>query len=429
MKILVVGSGGREHALVWKFRQDDPQCEIVVAPGNAGIAQVARCVPIAATDINALLELAETEQVDFTMVGPEGALAAGIVDRFRAAGQAVFGPSRAAARIESSKRFAKELMLANRIPTAAASFHSSLDTAKQAVRDVGAPVVVKASGLASGKGVVVAQSLDEAFDALDQILGERLYDDAGNEVLIEEFMDGEEISVFAITDGENFSVLPPAQDHKRLLEGDAGPNTGGMGAYSPVSIATPSVIAEISEKIIAPTLRAMRKAGFPFTGLLYTGVMLTSAGPRVVEFNCRFGDPETQAILPLLAGPILPVIHAVARGDSIAGTSPIRSKPDRSATVVLAAEGYPGKPRTGDPITFVTPSAGMEVFHAGTAVSRDSESVVTAGGRVLAVTSVAPSLPQAIVRICELADRIQFEGKQFRRDIGHRELERIARTT
>ena len=428
MKILVVGGGGREHALVWKFLQDDPGCEIIVAPGNAGIAQTARCIPIAATDIAALLELAKEEAVDFTMVGPEGPLAAGIVDEFRAAGLAIFGPTQSAARLETSKRFAKELMLANGIPTAAASFHDSLDSAKAAVRHVGAPVVIKASGLAGGKGVVVAQSLEEADKAIESMLGDRVFDQAGSEILVEEFMSGEELSVFVISDGDNYLVLPAAQDHKRLLDGDAGPNTGGMGAYSPVSLGNQAMMQKITGQIISPTLKAMKSAGSPFTGLLYAGIMVTPAGPKVVEFNCRFGDPETEAILPRIKSPLLPIIASVARGESVAIYDDIECRIGSSVTLVLAAAGYPGKPRLGDPIQFTAPPAGMHVFHSGTAISPDG-SFVTAGGRVIALTCLAPTLPQAIVRIRDYAERIQFEGKQFRRDIAHRELARIARAT
>lgn len=429
MKILVVGGGGREHALVWKFLQDDPQAEIVVAPGNAGIAQIVRCVPVAQNDVGGLLKLAQSESVDLTMVGPEAPLAAGIVDDFRAAGLPIFGPTRKAARIETSKRFAKELMLANGIPTSAASFHNSLDSAKAAVRQVGAPIVIKASGLAGGKGVVVAQSTEEADKAIEAMLGDRIFDQAGSEILVEEFMSGEELSVFAISDGVNFVLLPAAQDHKRLLDGDTGPNTGGMGAYSPVSLATPQMLATISETIIAPTLAAMKSAGSPFEGLLYAGIMLTRAGPKVVEFNCRFGDPETQAILPRIASPLLPVIHAVARGERISGSAEIQCKNSHSVTVVLATSGYPEKPRLGDPLQFTAAPAGIHVFHSGTALAADSGSFVTAGGRVVAITCVARTLPQAIVRVREFAERIHFEGRQFRRDIGHRELQRIARAT
>ncbi len=429
MKILVVGGGGREHALVWKFLQDDPSCEIIVAPGNAGIAQIARCVPVSATDIPALLELARDESVDFTMVGPEAPLAAGIVEEFRAAGLSIFGPTSQAARIETSKRFAKELMLANAIPTARATFHDSIESARQAVRDAGSPVVIKASGLAGGKGVVVAQSTEEAENAVESMLGDRIVDQAGSEILVEEFMAGEELSVFVITDGENFVMLPPAQDHKRLLDQDGGPNTGGMGAYSPVSLATAATLKTIADTVVRPTLSAMKAAGSPFTGLLYAGIMLTGTGPKVVEFNCRFGDPETETILPRLASRLLPYIQAVANGSSLEGFDEIECKPGHAVTMVLAAGGYPAKPRLGDPVQFTAPPPGMYLFHSGTALAADSGSFITSGGRVLALTCVAPSLPQAVVRVREFAERIQFDGKQFRRDIGHRELERIARAT
>lgn len=429
MKILVVGGGGREHALVWKFLQDDPSCEIVVAPGNAGIAQLARCVPVKADDIDGLLGLAKEEAVDFTMVGPEVPLSLGIVDTFRAAGMAIFGPTRDAARIETSKRFAKELMLANNVPTAGASFHTSLDSAKAAVRKAGIPVVIKASGLAAGKGVVVAQSVEEADNAIESMLGDRVFDQAGTEILIEEFMEGEELSVFVISDGDHLVVLPASQDHKRLLDGDAGPNTGGMGAYSPVSLASKANIARITETIIVPTLKAMRQAGSPFTGLLYAGIMVTPGGPKVVEFNCRFGDPETQAILPRIKSALLPIIAAVARGESIEKFGEVECRHGHSVTFVIAAPGYPGKAQLGERMTIPAPPAGVIVFHSGTAPGAEPGSFVTAGGRVMAVTCLAPTLPQAVVRARDFAERIQFPGKQFRRDIGQRELARIARAT
>ncbi len=429
MKILVVGGGGREHALVWKFLQDDPSCEIIVAPGNGGIAQLARCVPLRANDVEGLLGLAKSEEVDFTMVGPEVPLELGIVDVFRESGLAIFGPTRSAARLETSKRFAKELMLANGIPTAAASFHTSMDSAREAVRRVGVPVVIKASGLAGGKGVVVAQSIEEANKAIESMLGDRIFDQAGSEILIEEFMTGEELSIFVISDGEHLVMLPPAQDHKRLLDGDTGPNTGGMGAYSPVSLATKATLDRITDTIIGPILKAMQATGAPFSGLLYAGIMLTPSGPKVVEFNCRFGDPETQAILPRLKSLLLPVIAAVARGDCIEKFGELECKLGHTVTIVLAAGGYPGTPRLGDTVQFVAPPPGMHVFHSGTALSADSGTFVTSGGRVIALTCFAPTLPQAIVRAREFAERIHFTGKQFRRDIGHRELERIARAT
>ncbi|HMI41984.1 MAG TPA: phosphoribosylamine--glycine ligase, partial [Gemmatimonadaceae bacterium] len=293
MKVLIVGGGGREHALAWKFHRDDPDIKIIAAPGNPGIAELGECFPIGTDKLKELASLAEEERVDFTVVGPETPLEAGIVNLFQARGLPVFGPTREAARIETSKRFAKELMVRAGIPTARASQHADAKEAKAALSNFGTPVVVKASGLAAGKGVIVAQSAAEAERAIDAMIGDRVFGAAGREILIEEFMDGEELSLFAITDGHQALPLLAAQDHKRLLDGDFGPNTGGMGAYAPISIATPELVSKVMSEIIKPTLAAMREAGSTFKGLLYAGLMITDEGPKVVEFNCRFGDPET----------------------------------------------------------------------------------------------------------------------------------------
>ncbi|HMF88981.1 MAG TPA: phosphoribosylamine--glycine ligase, partial [Gemmatimonadaceae bacterium] len=341
MKVLIVGGGGREHALAWKLRRDDPNAELIAAPGNPGIRLVARCVPIAADKIEPLAELAEAQRVDFTVVGPEVPLEAGIVNQFQSRGLPIFGPTREAARIETSKRFAKDLMMRAGIPTARATHHTDARAAKVSLAEFTAPVVVKASGLAAGKGVVIAQSAAEAERAIDAMLNDRLFGDAGGEILLEEFMEGEELSLFVITDGENALPFLAAQDHKRLLDGDFGPNTGGMGAYAPTSIATPDVVARAMREIIDPTLAAMREDGSPFTGLLYAGLMLTADGPRVVEFNCRFGDPETQALMPLMESSLLELLAAVAGGGSLARSRPPEWKPLSSVTTVIAAEGYP----------------------------------------------------------------------------------------
>ena len=312
MRVLIVGGGGREHALAWKFKHDDPSVELVAAPGNPGIPELGECVPIPATDIGALAKLAADRRVDLTVVGPEAPLAAGIVDHFRAAGLAIFGPTRAAAEIETSKAFAKRLMLDDGIPTARAEVHTEVASASACAHRFGAPVVIKASGLAAGKGVIVCQTLAEADSAIADILEGNRFGNAGAEVLVEEFMEGEELSVFAITDGVQAVILPGLQDHKRLCNNDIGPNTGGMGAYLPVSLPDAdrsdsgaadhsiSLRLAISQQIIEPTLAGLRRRGRPFTGLLYAGLMLTRDGPKVVEFNCRFGDPETQALMPAL---------------------------------------------------------------------------------------------------------------------------------
>ena len=425
MKVLIVGGGGREHALAWKLRRDDPTLEIVAAPGNPGIATIARCLPVSADDIRALATLAEDEEVDFTIVGPEGPLDAGIVNLFRSRGLHIFGPTREAARIESSKRFAKELMLRAGVPTARATHFSDAKEAKRGLAEFSAPVVVKASGLAAGKGVVVAQSAAEAERAIDAMLGDRIFGAAGREILIEEFMDGEEISLFAVCDGEAAVPLLAAQDHKRLLDGDNGPNTGGMGAYAPASIATSALVARAITEVIQPVLAALRGEGAPFTGLLYAGLMINEGAPRVVEFNCRFGDPETQALLPLMKSSLLDLLSLVARGESVAAAPAPEWLPLASVTTVLAASGYPEKARTGDRIHLPPPRPGVEVFHAGTSRS-DTGDLVTAGGRVLSVTATAPTLEEAAARSRAHAEQIVFSGRQLRRDIAWRELARHA---
>ena len=421
-KVLLVGGGGREHALAWKFRQDDPSVEIIAAPGNPGIATLARCVPVKADDVDALVELAERERVDVTVVGPEGPLAAGIVDCFRGRGLAIFGPTRAAAEIETSKTFAKELMLSAGVPTARATAHRSADDAMEAVRAMGAPVVVKASGLAAGKGVVVAGTIDEADRAIDAMLDARVFGGAGDEILVEEYMEGEELSIFALTDGTDILPMIAAQDHKRLLAGDVGPNTGGMGAYAPVAIATPEIVRAVNERVFAPTLAAMRNRGRTFTGLLYAGLMLTRRGPRVVEFNCRFGDPETQALLPLLESSLLEPVLAIARGEAIGALAPLRWKRAASVTTVVSAQGYPETPRGGDRVALPDERPGVLVFHAGT--KSDGDALVTAGGRVVAVTAVAPTFAEAQRLSREGAEGVRFAGRHFREDIGWREAAR-----
>ena len=428
MKVLIVGGGGREHALAWKLRRDDPNAELIAAPGNPGIESVARCVPIAADKLEPLAELAEKQHVDFTLVGPEVPLEAGIGDLFQSRGLPIFGPTREAARIETSKRFAKDLMMGAGVPTARATHHTDARQAKLALSEFSAPVVIKASGLAAGKGVVIALSEAEAERAIDAMLNDHVFGAAGGEILVEEFMEGEELSLFVITDGEFALPFLAAQDHKRLLDGDFGPNTGGMGAYAPTSIATPDVVAQAMREIVEPTLAAMRKEGCPFKGLLYAGLMLTAEGPKVVEFNCRFGDPETQALMPLMDSSLIELVAAVAGGGSLARSRPPEWKSLSAVTTVIAADGYPEKPRTGDVIHLPAPETGVEIFHAGTARNPGGE-LVTAGGRVLAITAVAPDLPEAAEQSREFAERVSFKGKQLRQDIGWRELTRGARVT
>lgn len=425
MKLLLIGGGGREHALAWKLHRDDPSLEIVAAPGNPGIAAIARCVPVAATDLVGLFELARSEDVDLVLVGPEAPLAAGIVDILRAAGVPVFGPTRRAAEIETSKRFSKDLMLRAGVPTARAEHFTDADAAKAAVGRFGAPVVIKASGLAAGKGVIVAGSIAEAHSAIDMMLRDGAFGAAGDEVLVEEFMEGEELSLFVIADGHAFLPMLPAQDHKRLLEGDTGPNTGGMGAYAPVSIGSTEVITRACSEIIRPTLAALAEQGRPFTGLLYAGLMLTAAGPKVVEFNCRFGDPETEAILPLMRSSLLDLVLRVARGKSIEGAPPIEWESRHAVTTVVAAEGYPEAPVAGTSIDLPPVPTDVHVFHAGTKLGA-GDTLIAAGGRVLAVTAVGDTLHQAAERSRAYAQAVELDGKQFRRDIGWREMTRGA---
>jgi phosphoribosylamine--glycine ligase len=454
MRILLIGGGGREHALAWKLTREEPGLELIAAPGNPGIAALGECIPINVLDLDALERLARERAVDLTIVGPEAPLEAGIVDRFRAARLPIFGPTRAAAEIETSKAFAKKLLLDEGIPTARAEIHTRVADAKAAARRFGAPVVVKASGLAAGKGVIVCKTLGDADSAIDDMLEGNRFGHAGAEVLIEEFMQGEEISLFAITDGRTFVVLPALQDHKRLLPNDLGPNTGGMGAYLPVHLgyaadwsmsadaeAADELALQAARDIIGPTLRALAARDRNFTGLLYAGLMLTPNGPKVVEFNCRFGDPETQALMPVLdiSPRLLDLMLAVVRGEPIPGypvpgedgapsprgTSRISTAEAEGAcvTTVLAAANYPETPRTGDVITLPPVEDGVYVFHAGTARNADGE-LVTAGGRVLAVSAVAPSVELAQARSMEYVERVRFEGKQYRPDIGWREIER-----
>ena len=435
MKVLLVGGGGREHALAWKFRQDDPSITLIAAPGNPGIAELAECVPVAISDIERLVALGVERVVDLVVVGPEAPLAAGLVDRFREAGVPVFGPTQAAAEIETSKAFAKELMLDAGVPTARAQVFSTVPEAKACARVYGAPVVIKASGLAAGKGVIVCETLAQADEAIESMLVGNVFGESGHQVLVEEFMQGEEVSILALTDGERVVSLVPAQDHKRLLAGDQGPNTGGMGAYAPVSLGlrlgevsadNTALLREVETRVLLPTLAAMRLRGRPFAGLLYAGLMVTADGPMVVEFNCRFGDPEAQAVLPIatLTPSLARVMLAIARGEGIPAGTRCRAA-GHAVTTVLAAAGYPGAPHAGDAITLPPTRADAVVFHAGTRRD-DAGRLVTSGGRVLAVTGIGATFAEAQRVSAEVAAQVQFEGKQFRDDIGWRERNRGA---
>lgn len=423
MRILIVGHGGREHALLWKLRRDAPDAEFFATRPTPGMGPWCEAVEIAPTDVEALAGWAAGHRIDLTVVGPEAPLAAGIVDRFRQRGLSIFGPTRDAARIESSKAYAKDLMRGAGVPTAEYRTFTNRDGAVDWVRAEGAPIVVKASGLAAGKGAVVCETEDEAIEAIDAMLGDLTFGEAGREVVIEEFMEGEEVSVFAVCDGRDYVLLQPSQDHKRVGEGDTGPNTGGMGAYAPVSIADEGLMAEAGEKVIAPTLRALAADGCPFTGFLYAGLMKTGEGLKVVEFNCRFGDPEAQVVLPLLDSSLLDLVRAVAEGRSIRGMD-VRARAGFAVTTVVASGGYPASYEKGVPMT-VPDDFGDDVilFHAGTAEREGS--LVTAGGRVVAVTALADDFGAAVERSRAGARRVTFEGAFHRTDIGWRELARI----
>ncbi len=423
MRILIVGNGGREHALLWKLRRDDPSAEFFATRPNGGMRPLCTPVELAPTDVEALSGWASANRIDLTVVGPEAPLAAGIVDRFEQKGLPVFGPSGSAARIESSKAYAKDLMRGAGVPTAEHRTFTNRAAAEAYVRERGAPIVVKASGLAAGKGAIVCTTVEEAVTALDSMISDLSFGEAGREVVVEEFMEGEEISIFAVCDGERAVLLLPSQDHKRVGEGDEGPNTGGMGAYAPVAIATPEILHEASTRVFEPTLAALAADGAPFRGLLYAGLMQTPQGLQVVEFNCRFGDPETQVVLPLMDSSLLDMLATVAEGASLAGTRP-RWKDAAAVTTVVASGGYPGSYEKGKTIDIPSDveTDGRVIFHAGT--SFDGDRLVTSGGRVLAVTALADAFEGAARQSREGAEAIAFEGAFFRRDIGWRELAR-----
>ena len=424
MKILLLGSGGREHALADALSRENTPVELIAAPGNPGIAELARLVSINANDPHEVAALAEAEQVELVVVGPEAPLAAGVVDYLQQRGIPAFGPTMGAATVETSKADTKALMMAAGIPTAHAETHRVAREAKEAVRSrFGAPVVIKASGLAAGKGVIVCMTEAEAFDAIDRILDDRVFGEAGAECLVESFMTGEELSLFAIADGTDVLPMIGAQDHKRLLDGDEGPNTGGMGAYTPVSLSTPALVDEVTERVFLPALHALRKRGTPFSGLLYAGLMLTPDGPKVVEFNCRFGDPETQAILPMLTSSLLDPMLAVARGGRIGNMAPFTWRSGASVTTAVASGGYPDSPKTGFPIHVPSFGDDVRVFHAGT--KRGGSELITSGGRVFAVTALADTFAAAQRASRDAAARIEFEGAVYRRDIGWREAARV----
>ncbi|AOI66196.1 phosphoribosylamine--glycine ligase [Burkholderia territorii] len=423
MKLLVVGSGGREHALAWKLAQSPRVQMVYVAPGNGGTAQDERLKNVDITSLDALADFAESEGVAFTLVGPEAPLAAGIVNLFRARGLKIFGPTREAAQLESSKDFAKAFMKRHGIPTADYETFSDAAAAHAYIDAKGAPIVVKADGLAAGKGVVVAMSLEEAHAAVDMMLSGNKLGDAGARVVIEEFLDGEEASFIVMVDGKHALALASSQDHKRLLDEDRGPNTGGMGAYSPAPIVTPQMHARVMREIIMPTVRGMEKDGIRFTGFLYAGLMIDKDGnPRTLEFNCRMGDPETQPIMARLKSDFSKVVE-----QAIAGTlDTVELDWDRRTAlgVVLAAHGYPDAPRKGDRINGIPAETEQAVtFHAGTTLA-EGDKLVTSGGRVLCVVGLADSVREAQQHAYDTINQINFEGMQYRRDIGFRALNR-----
>ena len=423
MRILLVGGGGREHALAWKIAQSPQLRRLVAAPGNPGIARHAECVAVKDSEIDDLVALAKRESADLIVVGPELPLSLGLADRLREAGLAVFGPSQAAARLESSKAFSKDLMARYGIPTARFDIFQDGAAARCFCRELGAPLVVKADGLAAGKGAIVCRTLDEADAALRLCLEDGAFGAAGRTVVVEEFMEGEEASFFVVTDGTSALPFQAAQDHKTIFDGDRGPNTGGMGAYSPAPVMDAVAERRVMEEIVTPTIAAMAKEGAPYSGVLFVGLMFTKDGPRVVEFNCRFGDPECQAILPRLDEDILPLFDAVARGRGLPAS--LSWRPESSVCVVLASRGYPAAPKVGDPISGLDEAGtlpGVNVFHAGTA--RRDGGLVTAGGRVLGVQALGPEIRSSIARAYEGVDRIRFDGMQLRRDVGQRALGR-----
>ncbi len=425
MKILLVGNGGREHTLLWRLRLEAPGSTFLVTRPNAGMAEGVRAVDLAPTDVEGIAARAEAEEVDLVVVGPEAPLAGGLADRLGERGVPCFGPSAGAARIEASKAFAKALMRESGVPTAAYRTFTEIEPALRHLGDVGAPVVVKASGLAAGKGAVVCPTLDEAEAAARDMLEGGAFGEAGEKVVVEEFMEGEELSVFGVTDGREVHLLLPSRDHKRVGEGDTGPNTGGMGAYSPVGGVGPELLDGIRDRIFLPVLEALAREGTPYRGLLYAGLMLTADGPRVVEFNCRFGDPEAQVVLPLLDSPLLDLLLPVARGEALPSEPP-RFRTGAAVTTVLASGGYPGAYPKGIPMEIPRSLEEREdllLFHAGTARLEDG-TLVTAGGRVLAVTGLGVDVEEAAARSREGAEAIRFEGKHFRRDIAWRETGR-----
>jgi phosphoribosylamine---glycine ligase len=417
MKVLIIGSGGREHALAWKLRQSSRVRQIFVAPGNAGTCKLGQNVAIKVSELDRLLSFARRESIDLTVVGPDDALAAGIVDLFEGAGLRIFGPSKEAAQLESSKSFAKEFMVRHGIPTARFRVCASPGEANAALGEFGYPIAVKADGLALGKGVVIAHDRDEAESAIEGMMVRRCFGEAGRRVVIEEFLSGAECSVHALVDGRSYLLWPTAQDHKQLYDGNLGPNTGGMGTFSPSHRLGAAQLEEIQKTILDPFIEGIRRDNIPFRGLLFPGLMLTKEGPRVLEFNCRFGDPETQVLLPRLKSDMVDLLEATIAG-SLSATS-AEWDPRAALCVVMASAGYPGSYQTGKVIVgleAVDKSPDVIVFHAGTELRENR--VLTSGGRVVGVTAVGPTLGAAKRRAYDAVEKIEFDGNYFRRDIG-----------
>jgi phosphoribosylamine--glycine ligase len=426
MKVLILGSGGREHALAWAVKRSERVTEVVCAPGNGGIAQVARCIPVDLKDLDAMVRVAEAEQPGLIIVGPEVPLSLGIVDALQERGLRVFGPTRAAAMLESSKGFAKQFMKRNKIPTANYAVCTSAAEFEKAIDFFHAPIVVKADGLAAGKGVLICTSRNTALEAAHSLFTGALLGEAERQVVIEEFLEGDEISFLCLTDGTHVVPLAPAQDHKRIGEGDTGPNTGGMGVYSTDQMLDAGMTEWILRHIAEPTVRGMAAEGTRFTGVLYCGLMMTARGPEVLEYNARFGDPETQAILLRLESDLVDVLEACI--DGRLSETELRWRPGASACVVASSAGYPGSYKTGLPISGLAAASQVpevEVFHSGSA--RVGDQLVTSGGRVLGVTATGDSIEEALSRAYQALAEIHFDGIYYRRDIGHRALNRVSR--
>jgi phosphoribosylamine--glycine ligase len=428
VNILVIGSGGREHALVWKLRQSPQVKKIFCAPGNAGIEQLAICVPLKPTDIKGLMKFAKEEKIDLTVVGSEQPLVEGIVDSFEERGFKIFGPSKAAAQLEGSKVFSKSFMLRHNIPTAHyRSFAATaIDDAKKYINMIETPMVVKADGLAAGKGVLICKSRQEALLALDDIILQRAFGTAGNQIVVEEFLHGEEASLFVLTDGEQFALLASAQDHKRILDGDLGKNTGGMGAYAPAPIVTNELLQRAIREAVEPTLKGMKQEGMTYRGCLYIGLMMTQDGPQVLEYNCRFGDPETQVVVPLIDGDLAEIFLSIAERRFDASIVKLHSA--SAVCVVMASHGYPDEYQTGKQIfglDNIKAEDGVVVFHAGT--KTEGNSVVTSSGRVLGVTAIGftNELEQTIQNAYRSVEKITFDGAYYRSDIGRKALKHL----